>query len=196
MSIPRFDAFVRSRALRTTPVPLYAASMNDHRIQALWIRPAEAAPLAAQESIELVAGHGVRGDHGYGRSRHVTIVFADDYEAAAREVGVPGLDPKGRRANVVVTGRDGCRFVGWRLRLGNTLLEARGIVAPCPVMDEAHPGMMEALKPEGRGGIWCRVLEGGILRPGDDLEALDPIVEQSETSASASTPAIRTEPVD
>lgn len=149
--------------------------MNTHQIQSLWTRPAEAKPLIESEMLELVAGQGVRGDHAYGHSRHVTILFAEDWEAAAREVGAPGLHPKGRRANVIVSGHDGTRFVGWRLRLGDTLLEARGVVAPCPVMDEAHPGMMEALKPDGRAGIWCRVLEGGILRPGDVLEALDPI---------------------
>jgi MOSC domain-containing protein YiiM len=29
--------------------------------------------------------------------------------------------------------------------------------------------MMEALKPDGRAGIWGRVLEGGTIRIGEEL---------------------------
>ena len=39
-------------------------------------------------------------------------------------------------------------------------------------MDQAAEGMMEALKPNARGGIWVRVLEQGRIRVDDTLETV------------------------
>ncbi len=38
------------------------------------------------------------------------------------------------------------------------------------VMGRAAPGMQVALRPEGRSGIWGRVLVGGRVRCGDEFE--------------------------
>ena len=43
--------------------------------------------LEPREQLELVADQGIRGDHTFGRMRHVTIVFEDDWKAAAAELG-------------------------------------------------------------------------------------------------------------
>jgi MOSC domain-containing protein YiiM len=63
-------------------------------------------------------------------------------------------------------------YLGRRVRLGDAVLEIRGIVAPCGRMDEAAAGLQEALRPGARGGIWGRVVEGGTVRPGDPLDAI------------------------
>ena len=118
----------------------------------------------------LETGQGVVGDHAHGRMRHVTIVFEDDWRAAIDEHG-RAVDPSARRANVLVSGGDGKRFVGQTVRLGGAVVEVKGIVAPCPVMDAASDGLQAALRPDGRAGVWGRIVEGGDLRPGDGLSA-------------------------
>jgi hypothetical protein len=37
-------------------------------------------------------------------------------------------------------------------------------------MDEAQLGLRAALKPEWRGGVSCRVVEGATIRVGDRVE--------------------------
>ena len=141
-----------------------------HRVTRLWIRPTTGGPMEARESLELVAGEGVVGDHTYGRMRHVTIVFEDDWNAAAAEL-LREVDPAGRRANVLVTGSGGLAYVGTTIRLGDAVIEIKSETAPCPVMDEAAPGMKDALAPDGRAGVWGRVTVGATLRIGDGLGA-------------------------
>jgi len=143
--------------------------MSDaHEILRLWTRPTAGCDPVEQASLELRTGEGVVGDHTLGRMRHVTIVFADDWAEAERELGRE-VDPVGRRANVFVSGGDCERLVGHRIRLGEALIEVKGIVAPCPVMEKAAEGLQEALKPGGRPGIWGRVLEGGTVAVGGVL---------------------------
>ena len=59
------------------------------------------------------------------------------------------MDPAGRRANVLVSGGGGRRYVGRHIRLGPVLVEIKGITEPCPVMEQAAVGMRDALKPAG-----------------------------------------------
>ena len=139
-----------------------------HEIKRLWVRPEKGGAVVPVDRIELQAGSGVVGDHKFEGRRHVTIVFEGDWAAAVEEVGTP-VDPSARRANVLVSGADGRRFVDRTIHLGETVIEVKGIVAPCARMDEAEPGLRKAMEPDGRGGIWGQVVTGGVLRPGDLL---------------------------
>ena len=128
--------------------------------------------MESQDALELEAGKGIVGDHTFGRMRHVTIVFEDDWAAAAAVLGKP-VDPAGRRANVLVSGGQGARLVGQTIRLGATRIEIKGITEPCPVMEQAAVGMRDALKPDGRAGVWGRILEGGRVAVSDVLAPTD-----------------------
>lgn len=156
-----------------------------HRILRLWVRPAQDAPLVEAAELRLVAGRGVEGDHAFGRMRHVTIVFEDDWRAATAELG-RDVDPSGRRANVLVSGGGGQRFVGATIRLGDAVVEVKGIVAPCPVMDRAADGLQEALKPSGRAGIWGRIVEGALVRARDELTG--PLADPPASSPATASP--------
>ena len=57
-----------------------------------------------------------------------------------------------------------------QLRLGEARLEVTMICTPCNQMERIRPGLRKELW--GRRGMLCRVLEGGILRPGDPIEKL------------------------
>jgi len=121
-------------------------------------------------TLETVAGAGVVGDHTLGRMRHLTIVFEDDWRAAAADLGRDDVDPVGRRANVLVSGTgDGGALVGSTIRVGAVVVEVKGVTAPCPVMDRAAQGMQETLKSDARGGVWGRIVAGGAIRVGDAL---------------------------
>jgi MOSC domain-containing protein YiiM len=141
---------------------------TEHRVLALWVRSGPGAPLEPRAELVLESGRGIVGDHSFGRLRHVTIVFADDWAEATAELG-RDVDPVARRANVLVSGGNGARYLKRSVELGEARLEIRGPTAPCPVMDRAAAGLLDALRPRTRSGVWGRVATGGIVRPGDHL---------------------------
>jgi MOSC domain-containing protein YiiM len=142
---------------------------DQRRVLRVWLRSEPGGAMLARDSLEAVADAGLVGDHTYGRLRHVTIVFEDDWRAAAATLGLRDLDPAGRRANVLVSGRGDAALVGSTIRVGAVSVAVKGVTAPCPQMDRAAPGMKDALEPDGRGGVWGRVVTGGTIRPGDAL---------------------------
>jgi len=64
------------------------------------------------------------------------------------------------------------RVAGARLRIGGAVLEVSCETDPCERMDSQHPGLREALTPDWRGGVSCRVLEAGEIATGDAVESL------------------------
>jgi MOSC domain-containing protein YiiM len=134
----------------------------------LWTRAWRGAAPAARTELQLVAGKGVVGDHSFGGKRHVTLIFEDDWYAAAATLGRE-VDPAGRRANLLLTGGGGQRLVGRTVRVGPVRVAIHGITRPCEVMDRASPGLRAALEPDGRSGVWGTVLDGGRVQAGDVL---------------------------
>lgn len=146
--------------------------MNDadtHTVLKLWRRPIAGGPMEPCDILELKTDGGVVGDHTFGGSRHLTLIFEDDWNAAAAELGRE-VDPSGRRANVLLSGGNGQRLVGRTIRLGGVRVEVKSVTSPCAVMERAGKGLMNALKPDGRAGVWGRLLDDGTLRPGDALQ--------------------------
>jgi MOSC domain-containing protein YiiM len=139
-----------------------------HRVIRMWVRRSAGGPMEPRGTLDAVAGSGIAGDHTQGRLRHVTLIFENDWNAAAATLG-RAVDPAGRRANVLLSGGGGRELVGKRVRIGEVVVDVKGITSPCPVMEKAAPGMQAALRPEGRAGVWGRVVIGGTLRPGDAL---------------------------
>ena len=139
-----------------------------HEVLRVFVRPRKGAPAEERESLDIVAGGegGVRGDYGLGRKRHVTLVLADDWKQAEAALG-HAVDPIARRANVLLSGGGGAGLIGTTLTIGRVVLEVRGEVAPCPTMEEGAVGLMEALRPGCRAGVWAVVASGGAIRPGD-----------------------------
>ena len=87
--------------------------------------------------------------------------------AAARASHPSILPPPVVPPNVLVEGIELASTPGARLRVGSALLEVTGETDPCVRMDDAKPGLFAALEKDSRGGVCCRVVEGGIVSAGD-----------------------------
>ena len=131
--------------------------------------PARRAALLETDEAEVGVACGVNGDaRGKRPGRQVTVLFRDGWERACEELGVT-LPWVTRRANLLIDGV-GVPREGGRLKIGDLVLEVTEETKPCRVMEAAHRGLKQALAPEWRGGVCCRVVQGGTIRVGDPVE--------------------------
>lgn len=143
-----------------------SAGSGSARLEAIWLKSARKGPMEPVPAATLVAGKGLEGNVDRGGYRQVTILDADAWEAATREVGVD-LAPDARRANLLVRGVDFSETADRVLRIAGCRIRIRGETLPCERMEDAAPGLKDALAPDWRGGAYGMVLEGGPLALGD-----------------------------
>ena len=132
------------------------------------------APMEELASAAVTTAKGIDGDcRGIVEDRQVTLILREDWEAACRALGreLPWVT---RRANLLVERLTDFKRVGVQLRVGSTLLEITEENPPCRVMDIQAEGLRVALQPEWRGGVACRVLQGGAIALGDKVAVVDP----------------------
>jgi MOSC domain-containing protein YiiM len=143
------------------------------RLEGIWVKRAHRGPMDAREAARLVAGRGLEGSADQGGRRQVSILAREAWEAALAALGA-ALDPAARRANLLVSGvaLEGAR--GAVLAVGACRLRILGELTPCERMDEALPGLGEALRPAWRGGVFAEVVAGGELRVGDAVALEEP----------------------
>ena len=140
-------------------------------------RPARFAPMETVDTAEISVEAGVAGDHKGAKfkRRAVTILAREDWEAALAQLAAEGdeaalgLDWTVRRANLLIEGVRLPRAIGATLRIGSALLEVTYPTSPCARMEAARKGLLKALHPEWRGGVTCKVLEGGRVSIGDEV---------------------------
>ncbi len=137
------------------------------RLEAIWLKTAKRGPMKPVSKATLVEGRGLEGNADAGGYRQVTLLDAEAWDAAAKQAG-SDVDPAARRANLLLRGIDLRDSTGRVLRIAGCLIRVRGETLPCGRMDEAAPGLKEALEPDWRGGAYGVVLEGGPLAVGDE----------------------------
>ncbi len=144
------------------------------RVEWLGVRPAREAPVESREWVEAVAEKGLVGDRYAGGSgkRGVTLLQAEHLQAIAALAGLSAVEPEWLRRNVVVSGVPVIAFKARRFRIGEVLLEGTGPCDPCSKMEAAlGPGGYNAMR--GHGGLCARIVEGGRMRLGDAVVAVD-----------------------
>ena len=130
-------------------------------------------PLSPARICSVTKERGIEGDcRGAGRSktRQVTVISLEQWIAACVEVGID-LPWHSRRAGLCINGHVfGPGDVGKRLCFPQGLvLEITGETTPCSRMDEVCVGLKDALTPDWRGGVTCKVIESGAIFIGDKI---------------------------
>ncbi|WP_425145974.1 MOSC domain-containing protein [Deinococcus sp.] len=128
---------------------------------------------AAGEALELRPAPEPAGasSASWGGRRQVTLIQAEHLRVIAALSGLAGVTPELLRRNMVVSGLPLLALKDRRFCIGEVLLEGTGECHPCSRMEEAlGPGGYNAVR--GHGGITARVLEGGLIRLGDELRPL------------------------
>ena len=97
------------------------------------------------------------------------MLASEDWLAACDELG-KSLPWTTRRANLQIEGIDLFETSGATLQIGDVVLKVTGETDPCQRMEQAAKGLFRALMPRWRGGVCCRVIQGGTIRIGDSVQ--------------------------
>jgi MOSC domain-containing protein YiiM len=135
-------------------------------VAGLFVSPARGSGVSTSlERARAVAGHGFEGCAHANPPRREVLFASEDH---LRRVGV---EPGAIRENVTVSGADVQSWpVGQRLRAGGAVFEITMVCDPCHRMDELRPGLRAEL--DGKRGMLARVVEGGEVAVGDELQLL------------------------
>ena len=157
-------------------------------VERLFIAPEAEVEMREQETVDAVAGCGLRGDRYWsevetgtfvewesGETRHagydLTLIEREAVEAVARESGIE-LAPGEHRRNVETRGVALNHLVGKRFRIGEVVCRGDRLCEPCSHLQRlTQDGVLGALT--HRGGLRTDILEGGVIRPGDGVELLE-----------------------
>jgi MOSC domain-containing protein YiiM len=152
---------------------LFAQFPRVGRVEWIGLRPARAVSMQAVDAAEAVTGKGLVGDRYVGASgkRGITLIQAEHLPVVAALAGHGRVAAATLRRNLVVAGIPLIALKDRRFRIGDVVLQGTGPCDPCSRMEDAlGPGGYNAMR--GHGGICARIVEGGVIRPGDRVEAL------------------------
>jgi MOSC domain-containing protein YiiM len=132
------------------------------------------------ESIEAVAGEGLRGDRygaGIGAAQfqgrrkpenEVTLIAREAIEAAGDEFNLT-IDHLDTRRNLLTEGVPLNDLVGKSFRVGAVVLKGLELCEPCGYLERrTYPWIKAALKK--RGGLRCCIVQGGEMHVGNMIE--------------------------
>ncbi len=139
------------------------------RVVQIYLRPSSRTPVRTVNAVTAVAGKGLEGDHAGSGNRQVTLIEKEAWQAACGELG-KNLDAGARRANVVVEGISLAAAIGRRIQAGHCVIQVIGETRPCKLMEDAAPGLRQALSPDCRGGVYGRIAQGGVIQVGDEVK--------------------------
>ena len=134
-------------------------------------RSKKRATMQELEQAQVGEAFGIEGDlRGKPGKRQVTVLSVESWRQACEATGTD-LPWTSRRANLLVEGLwFDKNMVGQILSIGEVKLQITKETVPCFRMDEAHPGLQDALRAEWRGGVCCRVIAGGQIQVGDTVK--------------------------
>jgi MOSC domain-containing protein YiiM len=139
------------------------------RLEAIWSKRAHRGKMDPLESVELIVGKGVAGSVGRSTRRQVTVIEREVWDRVQHELAAV-IPPSARRANLMISGIALVETRGQLLRIGEAVIRIGGHTTPCERMDEAHPGLQEALREQWGGGAFAQVVVGGTIRLGDAVQ--------------------------
>ncbi|MEP0355058.1 MOSC domain-containing protein [Paraglaciecola sp.] len=137
------------------------------------IRKKSKAPMERKTEAMITKVAGVDGDfRGKPGKRQVTVLSKEQWDIACSQITTT-LPWTIRRSNLLISGvRFTPDMVGQQIKIGQLILLITRETDPCPRMDQQHQGLTQALTPDWRGGVCCRVLADGRVTIGDSIDII------------------------
>jgi MOSC domain-containing protein YiiM len=139
------------------------------RLEQIWIKRVKRGPMDPVSHAKLVAGRGLVGNANQGGKRQVTILSRKHWEAITAQVG-ESIDPRRRRANLLVSDVDLENARGRILKIGPVRIRIYGETRTCEQMEAIADGLKSAMSIPWGGGAFGEVLDDGEIAVGDPVE--------------------------
>ncbi|HUL35757.1 MAG TPA: MOSC domain-containing protein [Candidatus Eisenbacteria bacterium] len=141
------------------------------KVTHLFRAPTKRAPMEELQEVLAVENSGLEGC-AHARPSGKRQVLLMDEETLQSFALAPGII----RENVTTVGLDvnGLR-PGQRLRIGEVELQVSLVCDPCEQIEALRHGLQEAM--QGRRGMLCKVVRGGRLRRGDEIQLMAGVAE-------------------
>ena len=146
--------------------------METGKLEAIWLKRMKLGPMDPVERATLKAQRGLVGNANQGGKRQVTLIEQEVWQTLMAKVGA-SLDPSARRANLLLSGIRLADSRGRILRIGPCRIRIYGETKPCERMEQAHPGLREAMYANWGGGAFGEVLDDGEITVGDPVHWLE-----------------------
>ena len=138
------------------------------KLHQIWIKRAHGGRMDGADRSTLIAGRGLAGNANQGGKRQVTLLDLARWRQLTGAFHTD-LDTSARRCNLVIEGLDLYESRGRTLRIGAARLLVHGETLPCERMDEALPGLQDAMRGRSSGGVFAEVIDGGDISVGDEV---------------------------
>ncbi len=136
------------------------------KIVGVWTSPARKSGRSdGHERRQAIPGQGLEGcAHANPPKREVLFVSKEHLDSI-------GVDPGAIRENLTVEGDDVQQWpIGQHVRVGEAVFEITMVCDPCQRMDDLRQGLRAEL--DDKRGMLARIVEGGEVAVGDDVELL------------------------
>jgi len=136
------------------------------KIVGVWTSPGRGtARMDGHERRQAIIGGGLEGcAHANPPRREVLFASKEHLDSVS-------VEPGAIRENLTVEGDDVQQWpIGQRLRVGEAVFEVTMVCDPCRKMDELRQGLRAEL--DNKRGMLARVVEGGEVAVGDEVELL------------------------
>ena len=142
------------------------------KLEAIWLKPGPRKIMESRQQVTVKAHHGLVGNANLGNRRQVTLIEKEVWMDLRERLGAD-LEPTARRANLMVSGIRLKETRGQVLLLGKCRIQIWGETLPCARMDEALPGLKDALAEDWGGGAHGEALDDGEIAVGDPVRWME-----------------------
>ena len=149
-------------------------TMMNGMLKGIAHRPVDGEPMREAQQATVHPGRGIDTENRKTGRREVTLLAAEAWADACRELGVD-IPWHVRRANFLIEGVDLPATLGHIISIGPVQIRIHGETRPCGMMESQQVGLRDALKPNLRGGVHGEVLAGGVIHVGDTVRVTESV---------------------
>ena len=140
-------------------------------VAGLALKPTKGQPLKLVDAME-IKPRGIVGNIEQDAHRRITLISKERWNETNAELGTD-LSWETRRSNILVEGINLGDCIGKRVQIGGVTLQINGETEPCGLMNTLCQGLMQALTPDYRGGVYGSVESEGNIAIGDTVSVVD-----------------------